>query len=180
MSVSPITYSGHVSGFALWIKPLRDHVNTSNRKWWDDGMLGNLFLGTALIVATVVIHTFGLIWTTQAMGVVTSILRTDGRRNRMVAMITTVLGVFATLTVEIWLWALVHYAIGVVGDFESALYFSAITFSTLGYGDIVPPHEWRLLAGLEGISGFLLVGWSTAYLVSAGMRVGPFRAGEHF
>jgi hypothetical protein len=143
-------------------------------------MLGNLLLGTCLIVATVVIHTFGLIWTTQAMAVVTSILRTDGRRNRIVAMIITVLGVFATLTVEIRLWALVHYAVGIAADFESALYFSAITFSTLGYGDIVPPKEWRLLAGLEGINGFMLVGWSTAYLVSAGMRVGPFRQGEHF
>ena len=38
----------------------------------------------------------------------------------------------------------------------------------------------QLLAGLEGISGFLLIGWSTAYLVAASTRSGPFQAGKHF
>jgi hypothetical protein len=37
-----------------------------------------------------------------------------------------------------------------------------------------------MLAALEGINGFLLIGWSTAYLIAAGIRVGPFRSGEHF
>jgi len=143
-------------------------------------MIENLLIGTALIAATVVIHTFGLIWTTEAMRVVTSWLRKDHRRNRIVAMITTVFGVFATLTVEVWLWALMHLLLGVTHDFESALYFSAVTFSTVVYGDIVPPERWRIFTALEAISGFLLVGWSTAYLVAAGIRVGPFRQGEHF
>jgi voltage-gated potassium channel Kch len=143
-------------------------------------MIENLFLGTLVIAATIIIHTFGLIWTTEAMRTVVGWLRTDHRRNRIIAMITTVFGVFATLTVEIWLWALLHLMLGVTSDFETALYFSAITFSTVGYGDIVPPEGWRLFTALEAISGFLLVGWSTAYLVAAGIRVGPFKQGEHF
>ena len=72
------------------------------------------------------------------------------------------------------------YLLDVVGDFDTALYFSTVTFSTIGYGDIVPAHGWRLFSALEGIDGFLLIGWSTAYLITAGIRVGPFRAGEHF
>jgi hypothetical protein len=44
----------------------------------------------------------------------------------------------------------------------------------------VPAQEWRLLASLEGINGFLLIGWSTAYLVAASTRIGPFKSGEHF
>ncbi len=37
-----------------------------------------------------------------------------------------------------------------------------------------------MLSALQGINGFLLIGWSTAYLVAAGIRIGPFRSGEHF
>jgi hypothetical protein len=143
-------------------------------------MFLNLLLGTAMIVLTSVVHTVGLIALTHSVSHVTDRLRLDGRRNRIVAMIATVLGLFAVLTVEVWLWAAAHLGLGNVADFHSALYFSTVTFSTVGYGDVVPTHEWRLFSALEGINGFLLIGWSTAYLIAAGIRVGPFKAGEHF
>ena len=73
-----------------------------------------------------------------------------------------------------------YILIGAFQDFPSALYFSTITFSTVGYGDLVPDVHWRLFAALEGVNGFLLIGWSTAYLIAAGTRIGPFRTGEHF
>ncbi len=117
---------------------------------------------------------------TRFVGRVTDRVRLDGRRSRIVAMVIIVLGTLAVLTVEVWLWAVAHYAIGSFPDFETALYFSIVSFSTLGYGDVIPPQEWRIVAALEGINGFLLIGWSTAYLIAAGMRIGPFRAGEHF
>jgi hypothetical protein len=107
-------------------------------------------------------------------------LRMHGRRSRILAMNTVVIGIFAVLTVEVWIWAACYDLLQVVDDFPTALYLSTITFSTVGYGDVVPDHYWRLLAALEGIDGFLLIGWSTAYLVAAGMRVGPFKPGEHF
>jgi Ion channel len=140
----------------------------------------NLALGTLMISLTVVIHTFGLMGVTHVMSWVTDRIRMHGHRSRMLAMNTVVIGVFAVLTAEVWLWAASFTLIGVVDDFETALYFSTITFSTVGYGDVVPHPEWRMLAALEGVNGFLLIGWSTAYLIAAGMRVGPFRSGEHF
>lgn len=143
-------------------------------------MFANLLVGTALISLTVVIHTFGLMAVTRAMGILTDLLRLRGRRSHVVAMIAAVIGIFGVLTVEVWLWAACYLALGIAGDFETALYFSTTTFATLGYGDIVAGEDWRLLTALEGINGFLLIGWSTAYLVAAGIRVGPFRAGEHF
>ena len=140
----------------------------------------NLALGTLMISLTVVIHTFGLMGVTHVMSWVTDRIRLHGHRSRMLAMNTVVIGVFAVLTAEVWLWAASFSLIGVVDDFETALYFSTITFSTVGYGDVVPHPEWRMLAALEGVNGFLLIGWSTAYLIAAGMRVGPFKSGEHF
>ncbi|TGQ73905.1 two pore domain potassium channel family protein, partial [Mesorhizobium sp. M8A.F.Ca.ET.207.01.1.1] len=94
--------------------------------------------------------------------------------------ITVVMGLFAIMTTEVWLWAGVYRQLEILPDFETALYFSTITFSTVGYGDVVPAHGWRVLAAVEGVNGFLLIGWSTAYLIAAGTRVGPFRVGEHF
>ena len=143
-------------------------------------LLANLALGALVISTTVLIHTFGLIGVTRAMGWLVDRFRLHGRRSRVLAMNTVVLGIFIVLTVEVWLWAAVYVLLGAVPDFPTALYFSTITFSTVGYGDVVPDHAWRMLAALEGIDGFLIIGWSTAYLVSAGIRVGPFRSGEHF
>ena len=143
-------------------------------------LITNLALGTLMISLTVVIHTFGLIGVTHVMSFVTDRIRLHGHRSRMLAMNTVVIGVFAVLTAEVWLWAASFTLIGVVDDFETALYFSTITFSTVGYGDVIPHPEWRMLAALQGVNGFLLIGWSTAYLVAAGIRVGPFKSGEHF
>lgn len=133
-----------------------------------------------MIAVTVIIHTFGLIIVTRAMAFLVARFRMHGHRSRTLAMISVVVGLFAVLTVEIWLWAICYTIFGVIEDYPTALYFSTTTFATVGFGDVVPGPAWRLLAALEGINGFLLIGWSTAYLVSAGTRIGPFRTGEHF
>jgi hypothetical protein len=143
-------------------------------------VLQNLFFGAIVIALTVVVHTLGLMSVTHFMTWFIGRIRLHGRRSRVIAMITVVLGVFLVLSVEVWIWAMAFVLLGVVKDIETALYFSTITFSTVGYGDVVPAHEWRQFAALEGVNGFLLIGWSTAYLVAAGIRVGPFRSGEHF
>lgn len=140
----------------------------------------NLLFGTVVVALTVGIHTFGLIGTTHAMGWLVARFRMNGRRSRVIAMITVVFGIFVVLMVEVFLWAVGYRIVDAFPDFETSLYFSATTFSTLGIGDIAPPVEWRLAAAIEGINGFLLIGWSTAYLVAASTRVGPFRPGEHF
>ncbi len=144
-------------------------------------MLSNLALGTAVISVTVIIHTFGLILLARWMSWIVHWLRLHRHSlGKTIAMVTTTLGIFLVHTIEIWLWAFVYVATGVVGGLEDAVYFSTVTFSTLGYGDITPPREWRVFAALEAMNGFILIGWSIAYLIAASTRHGPFRIGEHF
>ena len=144
-------------------------------------MGGNLGLGTLVISATVVVHTVGLILISQSMSVVISWFGLHRHAfGKTVAMVATVLGLFFLHTIEIWTWALVYNKLAIIPSFADALYFSTVTFSTVGYGDITPPAAWRLLCSLEGVNGFLLIGWSTAYLVASSTRYGPFRLGEHF
>jgi hypothetical protein len=144
-------------------------------------MYANLFLGSLLVSTTVLTHTFGLILLSRMMDRVIRWFRLH-RHNfgKTVAMVTTVLGLFAVHSVEVWTWAGAYAALGAIPKFEDALYFSTVTFSTVGYGDIILAPAWRLLGSLEGVNGFILIGWSTAYLVAASTRYGPFRTGEHF
>lgn len=144
-------------------------------------MLVNLALGTVLISLTVVIHTAGLsllaYWLTSAVKWFRLHRHYFGKT---VAMTTTVLGLFALHTVEVWLWAGAFVLVGAVEGFEDALYLSTVTFSTVGYGDVKADPAWRLFAALESVDGFILIGWSIAFLISASTRHGPFRSGEHF
>ena len=48
-------------------------------------------------------------------------------------------------------------------SFINCLYFSAETYTTLGFGDLVPTGAVRLLAGTETLNGLLLIGWSASY-----------------
>lgn len=144
-------------------------------------MWANLVIGAGVISLTVMLQTFGLVTLTRVMtGVVRWFRLHRHDFGKSVAMVTTVLGLFAIHTVEIWLWAGVFLALHALATFEDALYVSTVTFSTLGYGDLTVSREWRQLASLEAINGFILIGWSIAYLVSASTRHGPFRLGEHF
>jgi len=144
-------------------------------------LVANLFAGTLMISGTVMIHTFGLMFLARWMEWIVHWFRLHRHSfAKSVAIVTTVLGLFFVHTLEVWAWAAAYVLIGVVSDLESALYFSTITFSTLGYGNVVPLAEWRIFTALEAVNGFLLIGWSTAYLVAASTRHGPFRLGEHF
>ena len=144
-------------------------------------MVANLALGSLLIGTTVLIHTLGLIVLTRSMLRVIDWFRLHRHAfGKIIAMIATVLCLFFIHTIEVWTWALAYLALDVTETLTDALYFSTVTFSTVGYGDVLPPADWRLFCSLEGVNGFLLIGWSTAFLVSASTRYGPFRLGEHF
>jgi Ion channel len=64
---------------------------------------------------------------------------------------------------EISVWALFYWWQRCLPDAESSFYFSGVTYTTLGYGDLVLPHEWRLLGPIEGLTGILMCGLSTGF-----------------
>jgi len=143
-------------------------------------MLHDLAAGSALVTLTVLIHTVGLILVAAATPRLAHWLGLHNHDvGRTLVMTGTVLGLLCILTVEVWSWAIAYKILGVTPVFEDALYLSTAMFSTIGYGEISVAPFWRLLTALEGINGFLLIGWSTAYLVRASTLHGPFRR-EHF
>ena len=143
-------------------------------------MLANLLVGTIIIVTTFLFHTIGLVGLTKLLSRFHRRLGPGTLAADIPAMLLIVVGLFAIIMVEVTIWAAVFTYVGAIGDFNTALYFSTSNFATVGFGDVVPSHDWRLLAAIEGVGGFLLIGWSSAYLVTAGIRIGPFRRGVHF
>ena len=73
--------------------------------------------------------------------------------------VMTILHVF-----EACIWASFYALYRLFPDWETSIYFSIVSYTTIGYGDVVLPHPWRLLGAIEGISGVLLCGVSTALL----------------
>jgi len=73
--------------------------------------------------------------------------------------------------IEISLWALFYAWKQGLPDLHSALYFSSVTYTTVGYGDLVLPREWRLVGGVEALTGILMCGWSTGFFFAVVNRM---------
>lgn len=128
-------------------------------------MFRELLIALSIVAVCVVIHTAGLVLFAQflidrfpKLDRVTAITR------QMITLIFVFAVVITLHLVEAGLWAIFYYVRGLFNDFETALYFSLVTYGTIGFGDVVLPQRWRLLAGIEGISGVLLCGLSAAFI----------------
>lgn len=75
------------------------------------------------------------------------------------------LWILLVLTCSVWGWAALYMVLGLFDSFEPALYFSIVSFTTVGYGDVVLEPGLRLLAGMTATHGLLTFGLFTAFLV---------------
>ncbi|MCA0303142.1 MAG: potassium channel family protein [Proteobacteria bacterium] len=135
-------------------------------------MIANLLLAGVMVGSTVVIHFAGLLilmWLLRARG--HNFRAHESILGQIAAIVFVVLGLVAIHTVEIWLYAIVYFGLGALGNFEEALYFSTTSFTTIGYGDVVLDRQWRILGAIEGANGLILFGWSTAFLFSVTARI---------
>ncbi len=129
---------------------------------------GQILIGSAMIALTMMIHIAGIIGLIACF----KIWRTRIEGNRSYTAMTsilviTIVGIFIVHTVEIWIWAVLYRWLGEFESMERALYFSTVTFTTLGYGDITLQERWQLLSSLEAVNGIILFGVSTAFMFAA-------------
>ncbi|MCZ6773122.1 MAG: ion channel [Proteobacteria bacterium] len=121
-----------------------------------------------MIALTVVIHTAGIIGLVAYFKAFSS--RVVGKWKYIAMMrilMITIVGIFIVHTVEIWIWAVLYRWLGEFESMERALYFSTVTFTTLGYGDITLQERWQLLSSFEAANGIILFGVSTAFVFVA-------------
>jgi voltage-gated potassium channel Kch len=132
-----------------------------------------------MIALTVVVHVVGIIVLIESFR--GRVVRKGGPQTlfRMVGVLVfTVLSVFLFHTIEIWLWALLYIGLGTFEVMERALYFSTVTFTTLGYGDITLSPRWQLLSAFEAVNGIILIGVSTAFVFAVIQRLHQSHASD--
>ena len=131
-------------------------------------MLLNIIVGVIVIGLTVIIQGFGTVLWVSKYDRERSKLndKTFKKRGARLLISTAIFLIFIHL-VQAALWAFVYmYLPGITefDTFEKSMYFSLVTFTTLGYGEITISSANRILAGLEAINGITLIGWSTAFM----------------
>ncbi|MFC6639847.1 two pore domain potassium channel family protein [Sulfitobacter sp. JBTF-M27] len=74
-------------------------------------------------------------------------------------------------TVQIYVWAFTFWASGALQGYEAPIYFSLVTYTTLGYGDITLTETFRILGAMASVCGILMFGLTTAFLVGVIARL---------
>ncbi len=126
-----------------------------------------LFIGSAMVVGNMAIQIAGMMW-------VISLLKSrmdrfpqhGGFYFQMRVMGTIVLVLFLGHVLQFAIWAALFMKLGEFTEFSTAFYYSSVTFTSLGYGDIVMTEKWRLLGGLEAANGVLMFGLSASAILS--------------
>ena len=128
-------------------------------------MLHQVAIGSALLLVTTLIHAGCTIAALWALRVSHADRRTSSSRwARVLLTSALVLMMFYASLVESLIWASTYLAVGAISGLEKALYFSTVTFTTLGYGDVVVDDRWRILASFEAATGIIMFGWTTALI----------------
>lgn len=129
-----------------------------------ESMFTELVVAFGIVAICVVIHALGIValgkWLLERRRII-------ARETGLVYSAGLLIFTFSILTVlhvsEAAIWAFFYYWSSLFPDFETSLYFSLGSFTTIGYGDVVLPQKWRLLGAIEGVAGVLLAGLSTAF-----------------
>lgn len=109
-------------------------------------------------------------------------LEQQGARMRYaILLVLLFLGIMLLHVLETSLWAVFYYSRSLFADYETSLYFSLTSYTTIGYGDVLLPQKWRLLGAIEGVTGVLFCGISTAFIfaVMTAMLQGRLRSYSH-
>ena len=127
-----------------------------------------LIISIGMISLTVAIHTLGAAFWLKRLGKRLEYRASMNQPPHLFEGIITTAAVLLMLHIfEAFLWAILYLQLPAqagLKNFHDAFYFSMITFTTLGYGDITLAQEWQLLTGVEGMVGIVVFGLTTAML----------------
>ncbi len=140
-------------------------------------MFIQLALGSCLMLLTILIAGIS-VWVMEAALIrFDPWLRRRPHRPKLLLMIAVAaLWVLLQLTAGVWIWALTFNALSLFETLETSVYFTLVTYTTLGYGDVLLPQEWRLLAGMASANGLVTMGLLTAVLVELVRQVRVLQA----
>ena len=128
-------------------------------------------LALALLATCVIVQSMGMLVLIHWLARVRRVLESPSMPRRVALLLRLFLGIVMLHLIQVGLWAVVFWQAQELPNLETALYFSLATYTTIGFGDVVIGPGWRVLAGIEGLTGILLVGWSTAFVFAVVNRM---------
>jgi hypothetical protein len=135
-------------------------------------MIQQLLLALALSSITVIIHVVGTVRVLLPMAKLWGRAADRSTSPRPVATLTgLVSGLLFLHLIEMAMWAVTLAMGGILPDFETSLYYSLKSYTTVGYGDVLPPQTWRLVGPIEAAVGVLMLGLSTSAIVATVQRL---------
>jgi hypothetical protein len=87
--------------------------------------------------------------------------------SRVLRLSLIVICMFIVTLIEVAAWAGAYLAVDAIEALEKAIYFSMVTYTTLGYGDVLLDENWRVLASYQAANGIIMFGWTTAIIIYA-------------
>lgn len=127
-------------------------------------MLRQLLVGAAVSICNIAIHALVM---TSVVKVANALSAKKTKRSSLFlpsVMVGTMSVLMAAHVCEVAVWALAYLIVDAVPKGTGLLYFAFVNYTTLGYGDVVPLPDWRLLGPLTAMNGVLMFGWSTAVM----------------
>jgi hypothetical protein len=125
-----------------------------------------LGVSALLVIAMVLIHAAGILAATRYLRLRDDeIIAHEVNLRALGWLIAIALWLFFLHMIEIAVFALFYMQATGIG-LESALYFSTSAYSTLGDTGASLPEKWQLVGAIEGLIGFLMIGWSTAVFIT--------------
>lgn len=138
-------------------------------------MTAQILFGTGVLALCALIHIGCVAWSIPVfVKIARRLPRESWPRLRVVVLLTFAIVVLVGAhTVQVWIWAVVLLMITDLSAMSTSFYFATVTYTTLGYGDIVLGAEARILATFCAVTGLLTFGISTAFLMGVLVRVMP-------
>jgi hypothetical protein len=125
-------------------------------------------VGLGMMVLTIIIHALFMAGGAKAARWRRSKFDVTGKELVKAFMLSALTAwMFLAIAIEAGLWAMLYLfnpLITALPDLETAFYFSMVTFTTLGYGDVTLTGEWRTLASIQAANGVIIFGWTTALI----------------
>ena len=128
-------------------------------------------LAVALLATCVIVQSVGMLVLIHWLARVRRVLESPSTPRRVALLLRLFLGIVLLHLIQVGLWAVAFWHAQELPNLETALYFSLATYTTIGFGDVVVGPGWRVLAGIEGLTGILLIGWSTAFVFAVVNRM---------
>jgi voltage-gated potassium channel len=128
-------------------------------------------LALALLAVCVLVQSAGMLVLIHWLARLRQVLESPSVRRRVGLLLGLFVWVVLLHLLQVGFWAFVFWRARELPTMETAVYFSLTAYTTIGFGDIVLGPGWRVLAGIEGLTGLLLVGWSTAFVFAVVNRM---------